>query len=375
MVYKLRHTVRRGETYYYNRRVPKGVAEAFGCTLVRVNLGRDEDKAEKTASALSSKLDALWAADNVLPVDVQRLAHSLSPKSMDLAACLEQYLALRDICERPVRLAVAALLDICGNKDIAQYTRAEARQLVQALLEKGNKSATVRRRIQSLHAVFEFGFHEQEEDKRNPFARLNIPHEGKDASSRAVFSSEQLAALYIEALASGKDTRLVLPILGETGARLAEVVGLRWEDVCLGEAVMRITPHPLRRLKTRNSEREVPLIGAALEAMHMLQERAGKEAYVFPRWKKETGFVATHASNTLNKYLSKTYGDLTCHCFRHTMRDRLRDVGAPLELIDNIGGWSSVGGVGTRYGRGFNLERKREYLEQVKICQPTPIGM
>lgn len=49
------------------------------------------------------------------------------------------------------------------------------------------------------------------------------------------------------------------------------------------------------------------------------------------------------------------------------MRDRLRNVGAPLELVDNIGGWSSVGGVGTRYGRGFNLERKREYLELVRV--------
>lgn len=367
MVHKLRHTVRRGETYYYNRRVPKGVEEAFGCTLVRVNLGRDEGKAAKTSIALSSKLDVLWSADNVVPVDVQRLAHSLSPTSIDLVGCLEQYLSMRDICERPVRLAVEALLDICGNKDIAQYTRAEARQLVQSLLEKGNKSATVRRRIQSLHAVFEFGFHEQEEDKRNPFARLSIPQEGKDATRRAVFSSDQLTSLYNAALASGKDTRLILPILGETGARLAEVVGLRWEDVCLDEQVIRITPHPLRRLKTRNSEREVPLVGAALQALHMLREKADGQAYVFPRWRKENGFVATHASNTLNKYLSQSHDQLTCHCFRHTMRDRLRDVGAPQELIDNIGGWSSVGGVGTRYGRGFSVQRKREYLEKVNI--------
>ena len=55
------------------------------------------------------------------------------------------------------------------------------------------------------------------------------------------------------------------------------------------------------------------------------------------------------------------------------MRDRLRNVGASLELIENIDGWSSVGGVGgvggvgTRYRRGFNLERKREYLELVRV--------
>lgn len=131
--------------------------------------------------------------------------------------------------------------------------------------------------------------------------------------------------------------------------------------------MVRIAPHEARRLKTKNSEREVPLTGYALEAMRVLYELRRDNRYVFPRWHRAGGFVATHASNTLNKFLVSRYGDLTCHCFRHTMRDRLRNVGAPLELVDNIGGWSSVGGVGTRYGRGFNLERKREYLELVRV--------
>jgi len=49
------------------------------------------------------------------------------------------------------------------------------------------------------------------------------------------------------------------------------------------------------------------------------------------------------------------------------MRDRLRNAGAPMELIDSIGGWSSVGGVGTKYGLGYDLERKREYLARLKV--------
>ncbi|MDO6458709.1 tyrosine-type recombinase/integrase [Celeribacter halophilus] len=373
MVHNLRHTVRRGQSFYYNRRVPRGLEKAFGCNLVRLNLGRDPEKATQTSEALTVKLNQLWAAQQVMPVDLQQILSNLSPEAFDLVSCLEAYLEVRDICERPVRLAVGALINVAGNKDIADYTRSEARELVHLLREKGNKSATVRRRIQSLHAVFEFGFHELETEKRNPFARLMIPQEGKDAIKRGVFSEDQLSELYASAMASGKDTRLILPVLGETGARLAEIVGLRWEDVCFEKKLVHIVPHEARRLKTKNSERGVPLIGYALEAMRVLYEMRREEKFVFPRWHKLGGFVATHASNTLNKYLVSRYADLTCHCFRHTMRDRLRNVGAPLELIDNIGGWSTVGGVGTRYGRGFNLERKREYLEQVKICRMTHI--
>jgi len=367
MEYNLAHTVRRGGTYYYNRRVPKSVASDFGQTVVRVSLGQDPERVARLSKALTDKLSDLWAAETIRPVCVHKLLESVEPKALDLLACTDMYLAERDIDPKPVRLAVAACFGETGNKDIRNYTRSDARRVVETLLAKGNKSATVRRRVQSLHAILEFGFHELDDSKRNPFARLKIQREGSDSTKRGVFTQEQLTALYGACLASGKDTRLILPILGETGARLAEIVGLRWQDVCLEQGVIRITPHPLRRLKTPGSEREVPLVGAALDAMKKLHRVSGEESFVFPRWLKETGFAATHASNTLNKYIRQGFGNLTCHCFRHTMRDRLRNAGAPMELIDSIGGWSSVGGIGTKYGLGYDLERKREYLARLKV--------
>ena len=44
----------------------------------------------------------------------------------------------------------------------------------------------------------------------------------------------------------------------------------------------------------------------------------------------------------------------TIHGFRHKFRDRLRAVNAPLEMIDQIGGWS-VKTVGQCYGEGYDL--------------------
>ena len=44
------------------------------------------------------------------------------------------------------------------------------------------------------------------------------------------------------------------------------------------------------------------------------------------------------------------------------MRDRLRAVECPMDMIDQIGGWRSVGGVGASYGEGYRVEQKRMWL-------------
>jgi len=55
----------------------------------------------------------------------------------------------------------------------------------------------------------------------------------------------------------------------------------------------------------------------------------------------------------------------TAHSLRHTMRDRLRAVECPMDMIDQIGGWRSVGGVGVSYGEGYGLDKMIAYLNKV----------
>jgi len=47
------------------------------------------------------------------------------------------------------------------------------------------------------------------------------------------------------------------------------------------------------------------------------------------------------------------------------MRDGLRAVECPKEIIDQIGGWSS-GDVGETYGEGFQLSNVRNWIN--KLC-------
>ena len=77
-----------------------------------------------------------------------------------------------------------------------------------------------------------------------------------------------------------------MPLLGETGCRLSEIVGLSLEDIDLENELILIFPSPSRRLKTKNSQRELPLVGYAKLAIEEVIRYSDGE-YLFPRHIKD----------------------------------------------------------------------------------------
>jgi len=255
---------------------------------------------------------------------------------------------------------------LAGDRDVGEYMREDAKLFLRHLEMSGNKTATIRKRINSLSAILNYAYSELDLDKRNPFSRLFIKGEGEDSHKRGTFTNEQLKWGYDKALASGSQIKLLMPILGETGCRLAEIVGLKLEDIDLENALIHIRPNSVRRLKTRSSQRTLPLVGYAKIAMEQAFKQAD-DTYLFPRYIRDEKCYATHASNALNKWLKKDFDGLTAHSLRHTFRDRLRAVECPMDLIDQIGGWRSVNSIGNGYGEGYTLNRLSNQLHDIKI--------
>jgi len=116
-------------------------------------------------------------------------------------------------------------------------------------------------------------------------------------------------------------------------------------------------------LKTRSSNRQIPLVGAAVAGLRMVPRG-------FPRYK-----AADSVSNLVNKYFEvhdmKPTAEHTLYSLRHTFKDRLRDAGAPEEVIDNLMGHASRG---PKYGRGHVLETKLKWLQQIAFKLPRPAG-
>ena len=362
----IQYTICRSGTYFYNRRVPKHAVGIYG-SYIRQALSKDPDEAQAYAERLSNVLEASWSHGTCKsPVDVVAVVESFKPRSVMLSEIAEEYVSLRKIDQKPPRVALNTFLMLAGDREVSRYTREDAKMFVRHMVLKGNKTATIRRRIDSLSAILNYAYSELDLDKRNPFTRLMIQGEGEDKHKRGTFTNDQLKQGYEKALSSGSTVKLLMPLLGETGCRLAEIVGLRLEDIDLERDLIHIRPNTARRLKTPNSTRTLPLMGCAKLAMEKAVRQSDGE-WLFPRYIKDGGCKATHASNALNKWLKQDFDGLTGHCLRHTMRDRLRAIECPSDLIDQIGGWKSVGGVGVGYGHGYSLDIVRDWLVKVEI--------
>ena len=95
-----------------------------------------------------------------------------------------------------------------------------------------------------------------------------------------------------------------------------------------------IKTNPKRKLKTRQSERVVPLVGTSFWAAKRVLESTDSE-YVFTRYNRSSTSNSNSASAALNKWIkSITREQVVIHAFRHSMRDRLRAVECPSDIID-----------------------------------------
>ena len=365
------YLIKKRGIFCLQKRIPQQLTGHYGRTFVRKSLRTtDRLEASKLASQLVRGLEREW---NELLFTVSAtgsvydLLHDKPIALPTLSVARETYCEMKGRADdrrfvRYTSRVVSQIVQLAGDKVINGYTRNDALLFRDSLLKREVSHNTVKRNFECIRAIWNFAARENGVSDPNPFANMNYGN-GAAAVKRMPVPIDDLRKVQQLCYRKDDDIRWLIALLSDTGMRLAEAAGLAKEDVFLDTEIphIRLCERPWRPLKTRSSERDVPLVGAALWAATKAFENSPNE-YLFPRYCSHKGCKADYASNSLNKWLRKHVpSGCVVHSFRHTMRDRLRAVGCPAEVIDQIGGWTTSG-VGQQYGLGYRLATVQRWI-------------
>jgi integrase len=253
------------------------------------------------------------------------------------------------------------LVALVGDIALEGLARDHARQYRDQRLATGVKTTTLQRELAVLRAIVNVACREIPLNLKNPFDSLVIPNANKDATKRIPYLNDEWKILVNAAIQADDEPRRIVVVLANTGARLAEVVGLRKQDFDPVAGTINILSHASRSLKTTASERIIPLLPAALKALQT-QLTSSTTDFLFPAYTNALKTNNGGASAILNKWAKKFVAAKTMHSFRHTFRDALRAVMCPESIAKEIGGWSSTHDMSVGYGQGYPIDLKREWL-------------
>jgi len=319
--------------------------------------------------------------DRYLP-PVLRAAFQVSQgrRPFTLTDCRDQSIAARPSTEKDARLVFGYLQEyLKADRDLRKVRRQDVNGFVAWLLDgrgTGRKvsTTTVGRYLTTLRAAFARSIREHELRIDNVFAKVEIPGEGSDAKERETFSADQYQHLY-QALDQWSATRgldplrCILTLVCETGARLAEIVGLAASDLDFNGPMpyLKIQEHPWRSLKTPGSARVVPLSPRAQEAAEVALDLRGDAAELFPGRAGKSDSVSAALIKWLRTCEGLRGSKLSNHSLRHGMKDQLRGVQCPDSIQDAILGHATPG-VGATYGKGYPLEVLAQWLEKASVA-------
>jgi len=277
--------------------------------------------------------------------------------------------------EQRVRRAVGQLDKL--DTPITEFNRVKARQHKQALRKQKPEWAenTLDRAVLILSSVFASAILEYELDMSNPWVGLTASRGGKDSSTSEVrknkrrsFTPDELED-YKKGLSKlNLQASLIGLLMVYTGCRTMEAGGLLVKDLKLDSSVphIQIRYNLIRGLKTENSVRDVPLVGAVLDALRdyvSTLESPSPEGPLFPKYGRDGGMdaISQLLNGVIRKRLKITDKNLVAYSARHTMKDKLRALRVPQDIQHRVLGH------GTKqesddYGDGNPLAHLQEVL-------------
>lgn len=362
-----------GDQHLERYRRARQMAQAHGFAYRNI-----AEVAEIPTPELLARIEAFGRSENRYTRDAF-LGGAEVPQTL-LAECLDLYWPLIDdrLVEKtdfekrkyrvPRATAFEQFVEVVDNKPLSEVTRKDVLAfrawLMELVASEAIAGATANKRLTATKDILvTVG---RSLDLETEFSLLFI--DTKFASikrSRPPFETEYIEECFIHGAAldgMNHEAQLLFIMLIETGARPKEIIGLLPEDYCLDDEVPHvwIRKNRIRNLKRDSTARRIPLVGVSLTAAKQIASTG------FTRYQAKPD----HGTGAINKYLRENNltpsKDHSLYSLRHSFKDRLREVEAPEELVDELMGHTSKQPV---YGSGRSLAQKQKWLQKIAFAE------
>ena len=218
------------------------------------------------------------------------------------------------------------------------------RSWIVSLLDRKIDSRTVNRKISSLKTYFKFLMREKT-ISQNPMLKIVSP---KTAKKLPVIVDRQKMDQLLDGVAfkegfEGIRDKLIINMFYQTGMRLAELIGLKDNNVDLYNLTLKV-------LGKRNKERIIPITPEMKEAIAVyLNERNN---IIDEKIKSEYFFIKNDGNKLHPKFVYKVVNVMlsqvttnkkrSTHVLRHTFATEMLNSGAQINAIKEILGHSSL---------------------------------
>ncbi|CAM3349721.1 integrase family protein [Paracoccus nototheniae] len=264
------------------------------------------------------------------------------PTEHPLAELAVVYAAYKGSLNRKRQLELARLLKSLtfaapDVTDIRMITKAHARKWRDARRQAVSIESVVRE-CNVIKSIFSIYINERDLNIANPFVGLPIQEAsaGRTAmEKRLPLSISEIHLIREKIYDSCRNVEVgyIWDVLALTGARGAEIQGLKCSDVYLQHAIphLRIETSDGRSVKSDESIRWIPLYGLAYDAVQNALRKNYSTGHLFGRLGK-VGY--TNISNVIMKQVRKVTADKrkVGHSLRHSIVDLLRENNIPKEV-------------------------------------------
>ncbi len=408
----MNYILKKNGIYYFNRRVPDFLRSFDPRKQVRVSLFTDSRKeALKLVVRHNENLEEYWRqlakgqsfsnesfkaasrksrleafiGDNEKPVEVVASAAPLpapvKPKEAT-APTIEKGLTLfwayarnKTMNKSPNqlrkwsnqrKLAIRNLIKCIGNKPMTEVTRADLLKFrdwwIDRMQEENLGPNAANKNLIQTKTIFETVNENLNLGIDTPMLFKKLLLEENWETTRRPFETDYIRNVLLNPknLAElPEQLRCMLYAVAETGAGLAEQVGLLLEDIHLDCDIpyIEIVPRQKKALKTRYRKRSIPLVGYALEAFKM-----------YPQGFADFRDRPDGLSARINKYLREhnllPTDKHSIYSLRHSFQDRLLAVNAPDRVQADLMGHKFNR---PAYGEGATLQQKLEWLKKIRL--------